>query len=367
MFLLIMGTVLLLTYLANEQMNFHFQQYLLAYHMNNGGRDVVVYITRDGQSVIIGRPEQDFLSSMHESLIGVGAFISLIGLLTSYALARSITVPLRKLSMATEEIKKGNFDQKVEVESRGEVGQLAQAFNRMSAALAENTRLRQRLLADIAHELKTPLAVIQGNLEGMLEGVVANDKEQLGSLYEETTHLNKLIHDLRDLSLAEAGQLQLDKEPVDISLIVTRALHMLEPLAEEKKIRLESRLAPVPPIFGDSRRINQVLYNLLANALRYTPENGLITVTVSPERRREQDWVMLAVADTGSGIAPADLPCIFNHFYRADTARDRKSGGTGIGLAIVKQLVGVHGGFVEVKSEVGSGSTFYVYLPVKET
>ncbi|MEG6585261.1 sensor histidine kinase [Dendrosporobacter sp. 1207_IL3150] len=358
MFLLVGLTVVTLVYLAESQMTGLFHEYLTA-HEAHGMRAIAL-----AEGTIIGMPEKMFLASVHRSLIWVGVAIIAAGFAASYALSRSITVPLRKLVMAVEEIQKGNFNQKVEVESKDEVGQLATAINRMNEALNENNRLRKRLLADVAHELKTPLAVIQGNLEGMLEGVVEPSETQLSSLYDETVYLNRLIKDLRDLSLAEAGQLLLEKRPTDLNQLIIKAIHMLEPLAEEKNIRLETDLENVAEVYVDAGRINQVLYNLMTNALRHTPDCGRISVATRSVFENSMSWLLVEVSDTGTGIAAEDLPYIFNHFYRSDKARDRKSGGSGIGLAIVKQLIESHGGKVLVKSHEGRGSVFSLYIPI---
>jgi len=351
MFLLIALTVFLLVYLANQQMTDLFQDYVgQTGHMMHMG---------------MGQQEREFLASVHQALIWVGAGIMLVGLAASYALARSITVPLRTLSGAVKEIARGNYGQRVQINSGDEVEQVARAFNGMAESLETNNQMRKRLLADIAHELRTPLAVIQGNLEGMLDGVVEMDKEQVNSIYEETVHLNRLIGELRDLSLAEAGQLVLDKRLTDVSQLVVRALSKIKPLADEKGIVVESRLAEVPQAEIDASRINQVVYNLLTNAIRYTPAGGLIVVAATQAGEGKAGWLKLSVSDTGQGIAAEDLPHIFDHFYRADKSRARKSGGSGIGLAIVKQLVEAHGGRVEVESAPGRGSCFYVYLPLQ--
>jgi two-component system sensor histidine kinase BaeS len=357
MFLLVGLTVVIMVYLAEAQMTGLFHEYLSA----NEAQHIGGLVGQDG--LAMGMPEQVFLASVHRSLIWVGLAILAAGFAASYALARSITVPLRKLANAVEQIEKGNFEQQVPVSSTDEVGHLAGAIHRMNQALNQNNRMRQRLLADVAHELKTPLAVIQGNLEGMLEGVVDINETQLNSLYDETVHLNRLIRDLRDLSLAEAGQLILEKRSTDINQLIIKAVHMLEPLSEEKSMTLIPRLQTVPEIFVDAGRMNQILYNLLTNAIRHTGEHGQVIVSTDVCTRDHQAYVKIEVRDNGSGISPDDLPFIFNHFYRADQSRDRKSGGSGIGLAIVKQLVEVHGGSIEAASHVGKGSSFTVILP----
>lgn len=356
MFLAIALTAFLLIYLANHQMTSLFQDYLCNLYENSNGQIL--------GPAVMGMPEQEFLASVHKSLNWVGAAIILIGLAASYALARSITVPLRKLNAAAQAIERGNFSHKVEVSSNDEVQQLASAFNRMAEALEMNNRLRKQLLADIAHELKTPLAVIQGNLEGMVDGVVDTDKEQLNSLFEETVHLNRLINDLRDLSLAEAGQLSLEKAPADINQLVSHAVGMVKRMADEKGIAIECILGSLPTLEVDASRMRQVVFNLMTNAVRYTNAGGRVSVKTMAGQGNEKDLAVISICDTGQGIAPEDLPHIFDHFYRADKSRNRKSGGTGIGLAIVKQLVETHGGSVQVESKSGEGSCFHVLLPL---
>lgn len=359
MFLSILLTVIILVTLANLQMTNHFQAYLAMPHGDMSMQN------NTGIATGMGMPEQIFLDSIHRSLFWVGGVILGVGLIASYLLSRSITVPLRRLSSAVEEIRCGQYGRQVNVSARDEVGKLINAFNEMSESLAAGVQQRRRLLADIAHELRTPLAVIQGNLEGMLDGVVEKSEEQIGSLYEETLHLNRMITELRDLSLAEAGQLRLEMQPVDLKAILHRAVTLLEPLAEEKGIVLVEDLAELPVLSLDIGRMNQVLYNLMSNALRYTPQGGQILLRNEVLKIDKREWVRIAVQDTGVGIGPEDLPHVFEHFYRSDKSRDKKSGGSGIGLAIVKQLTELHGGYVEVSSIQGQGSIFYVYLPVQ--
>lgn len=351
MFLAIFITVFILVYLANYQMAEHFQHYLDLQQTSE-------LFTRTGTA------EQLFLESIHRSLYWVGGIILIIGLLASFLVARSITVPIRKLGEVVDAVGAGMYGRKVEFSSRSELGKLAKAFNGMSESLAESTRLRQRLLADIVHELRTPMSVIQGNIEGMLEGVIDRSNENLSSLHEEVIYVNRMITDLRDLSLAEAGQLSLDKECTDLNALVGRALNMLEPLAGEKDILVNRQIEKAPEIFIDPRRFNQIIYNLMTNAIRYTPAGGTIKVgtLVTPAERPQ--WLELGFADSGCGISPEDLPYVFDHFYRADKSRQKKSGGSGIGLAIVKRLVELHGGSVKVCSRLGEGSEFTVVLPL---
>ncbi|MEL7632689.1 HAMP domain-containing sensor histidine kinase [Sporomusa sphaeroides] len=360
MFLIVLFTVVSLITLAEWQMTDLFHNYLLGSsdRMTDGFSG---HQPMHGQ--LLGASELIYLSSVHRALIWVGLAILVFGLGVSFALARSITVPLRKLNQAAAQIAEGHFGQKVLVESKDEVGQLANAFNHMTEVLAINNRLRRQLLVDVAHELKTPLTVIQGNLEGMIDGVVARDSGQLHSLLDETKQLNRMIKDLRELSLAEAGQLSLEKEPADLCQLLTRAVNMLKPLAEEKDIAIQVIAPQLVMADIDIQRLNQVVYNLLTNAIRYTPPGGEITVELRETAEAGSCWRQIAIQDTGQGIPAEHLPHIFNHFYRVNAARDRRSGGSGIGLAIVKRLVELHGGKIIVESQLGKGSIFYVYLP----
>lgn len=369
MFLSILLTVLILVYLAEYQMMVHFTNYVAGQQTEGqSGGQMMTSMHNNGQAMaaMMGLPEQVFLESIHRSLYWVGGAILIAGLLASYLFAQTITVRLRQLNAAVDVIGSGTYGQQVLVESEDEVGRLAKAFNRMSRSLEDNIQLRKRLLADIAHELRTPLAIIQGNLEGMIDGVVEKNNDQLRSLHEETVYLNRLIRDLRDLSLAEAGQLVLEKNPTDINAVIVRAIHLLKPLADEKKIDLVMNLQPVPVLLVDASRINQVLNNLLTNALRYTPSKGTITVSSDITLLKNQEWLELTVTDSGIGISEEDLPFVFDHFYRSDKSRDKKSGGSGIGLAIVRQLIEIHGGLVEAVSRPGMGSSFRLFLPLND-
>ncbi|MBP2650513.1 MAG: integral rane sensor signal transduction histidine kinase [Firmicutes bacterium] len=364
-FLAVAITVFVLIYLANTQMTELFKEYLVVQHMEMSQGDLMGQA--GGQplmTIMMGPLEHTFLASVHQSLIWVGLGILAAGLAASYALARSITVPLRNLSRAAEQIEKGNLGQTVLVETRDEIGHLAVIFNRMSQTLATNTKLRRQLLANIAHELRTPLAVIQGNLEGMIDGVIEPSPDQLSSLHEEAVRLNRLIKDLRDLSLAEVRQLALEKLPTDMNQLITRSLMKLKSLADEKQIKVSCTLADnLPEVVVDADRMSQVFDNILINAIRYSLCQGRVQVTTAMVGNRGHQWLKVAIEDNGPGIPPDDLPYVFDHFYRGDKSRDRKSGGSGIGLAIVKQLVENHGGQVNVESIVGVGSIFNVLLP----
>lgn len=307
-----------------------------------------------------------FLRSANRSTWQSTLAASMMALVVGLVLFRQIVSPIRAVTLAAQRVAAGELEQRVPVRTQDEIGQLAGAFNQMADTLARNQQLRRNMIADIAHELRTPLSVIQGNLEAMLDGVLPADAQEIASLHEETLMLSRLVADLRLLSLAEAGQLSLERAPVELSALLGRVADALRLQADANQITLETEAAAdLPAIQLDADRIGQVLSNLLHNALRYTPAGGRITVRAARAPvSTGQPALLVEVADTGRGIAPEDLPYVFERFYRADKSRARSSGGSGIGLALAKQLVEAHGGQIGVASTVGQGTTFSFTLPV---
>jgi signal transduction histidine kinase len=304
--------------------------------------------------------ERRFLDAVDQALLWAALLVAVASLVAAAFLSRQLVAPLHKLTAAAEAMAEGDLSQRVVVRTRDEVGELAQAFNHMAGDLQAAQVQRRQMTADIAHELRNPLSIIRGNLEAILDGVYPQDAEHLGPIYEETMLLQRLVEDLRLLSLAEAGQLQLIRTDVNVSELLNAAAESARAVADDKGIHLR---VDSPPdalyVEGDVDRLRQVIGNLVSNALRYTPRGGTITL-----RAREVDQrTHISVTDTGQGIAPADLSHVFDRFYRSDSARDRASGGSGLGLAIARAWVEAHGGEIEVESRVGKGSTFQITLP----
>ena len=217
-------------------------------------------------------------------------------------------------------------------------------------------------MADVSHELRTPLTVLEGNLRAALDKVVPLDEAEIANLYGQTRHLIRLVNDLRELSLAEAGQLPLEMVPVDLKMLIIETLQALEPLATEQRYCVERRDSHLAGITADPMRIRQVLFNLLSNALRHTPDGGKITVS----GKTHGENILLSVRDTGEGLTPDQLAAVFDRFYRADNSRSRETGGTGLGLAIVKAIVEAHSGKIEAHSAgKGQGCEFLIQLPAK--
>jgi signal transduction histidine kinase len=328
--------------------------------LNVEGRRVGALLSGPVVSQVLEPIERGFLSSVNRSLL-LGGLVALAAALALGAvLLRQLTTPLKELTAATERIAAGDREWQVRIKSKDEFGQLGEAFNRMAMSLKRSEELRRRMLADISHELRTPLTVIRGELEALRDGVFSPTPEKLAELEEEAKLIDRLVEDLHELALAEAGELRLERGPTDLGRLVERLAGRVRGRLAEEGIELVVELpAGLPKLNLDSDRIEQVLHNLLSNAERYTPEGGRITLAVE-DRPSE---IIVSVADTGKGISPEELPRIFERFYRGEQSRSRRHGGAGLGLAIAKQLVEAHGGRIWAESSPGKGTKVSFALP----
>jgi signal transduction histidine kinase len=288
------------------------------------------------------------------------AFSIAVGTTGGILIGQVTSAPITRIAKAARRLGEGKLDVRVPVRGSQEIRELAETFNKMAADLHRAETLRTNLMADVSHELRTPLTVLEGNLRAALDKVVPLDEMEIGNLYSQTRHLIRLVNDLRELSLAEAGQLPLEKMPTDLKILVAETIQALEPLAVERGVILTDEIPQLPEVTVDPFRIRQVLFNLLSNALRHTPDGGQIIVNGEIINRT----VVLSVQDNGEGLEPGQLTAVFDRFYRGDKSRSRETGGTGLGLAIVKAIVEAHGGQVEVQSAgKGKGSKFRIILP----
>jgi len=311
-----------------------------------------------GQQVVIDRVNQ---------AVVIGGLVALMAaLLFGFFVFRSITRPVEQLTHAAQSLAKGDLAARVEVDSHptrlgnDELSDLGTAFNVMADHLQQSERLRRDMTADLAHELRTPLAVMRGNLEAMVDGVYPLDAEHIKPALDQVNLLSRLIEDLRTLAMAEAGQLPLVKRPTDLRALISNTLTSFEAPATSQQVTLRSGVASdLSSIEIDPDRIQQTLAILISNALRHTPASGSITV----KAHHETDRVLIEVTDSGAGIPPEDLPHVFERFYRADKSRSRERGGAGLGLAIAKSIVEAHGGTIGVQSELGKGTTMIIQLP----
>jgi signal transduction histidine kinase len=288
--------------------------------------------------------------------LAIGGALALVLIFT---LSRAVLRPVRDLTAAAGRMARGDLSVRVATGVRDEIGQLARSFNAMADALARQETLRRDLVGDVAHELRTPLANLRCQIEALEDGLAQPDAATIASLREETLLLARLVEDLQQISLADAGVLRLVLEPLAPAELVESALAASRSAAADAGVALESRVPPLPPVLADRERIAQVLRNLVTNALQHTPAGGSVTL----EARAVDGAVEFAVRDTGQGIPAEHLSLVFERFHRVDPSRARATGGAGLGLAIVRRLVEAHGGTVRVESETGKGSTFTFTLP----
>jgi len=310
------------------------------------------------------RQENDPLSILNLDTISSLVLLigGLIGIGVAIILSLYLTRPLRRLSDGASEFARRNFGYRIEPSGSQEFQQVAHAMNQMAEELEESDRLRKNLVADIAHELRTPLSVLEGSTRAIIDDVYPLEKSEIMHIYDQTRLLHRLVNDLHELTLADANRLPLNKQPTDIRKLVQGVVDIFTPIAEstglDVTVKFEGNLRPITV---DEFRITQVIHNLLVNALHHTPADGLISVqTVAKD-----GGIHINVHDTGVGIPAEDLPYIFERFYRADKSRNRERGGTGLGLAISKAIIEAHNGTITAESSIGihRGTTFFIILP----
>src|SRR3990170_3372915 len=303
-------------------------------------------------------PEGLFLRNVNRATLLSALVASLLALTLGGLLAFTLTSSLRELTEATVEISRGKLGRQVKVRSTDELGELASSFNKMSLDLAQATQARRRMTADIAHDLRSPLSVISGYTEALSEGKLPGTPETYSILNQETKHLSRLVEDLRTLSLADAGELTLNLQPIQPQSILDRIAARYAVAAGHNGIslRIEAEQG-MPTVEVDVERMAQVFDNLIMNAFRYTPQGGEVVLAA----RVTNGTAMMQVRDNGSGIASEDIPYIFDRFYRGDKSR-QQNGESGLGLAIAKSIVEAHGGKIVVESMPGQGTTFTIIL-----
>jgi len=304
--------------------------------------------------------EIQFLDRTNRLLVVGAVGGGIVSLLLGVLLTRSLTRPIQELTAASRAIASGDLDQAVPVRSRDELGELATAFNQMSSDLSRARGLRRQMTADIAHELRTPLSIILGQIDALDDGVVPPSPQAFAILREETGRLGRLVEELRILSMADAGELTLDRRLVQPRQLLERAQAAHQPLAAAKGVSIRVRGSPdLADAELDPDRLLQVLGNLLSNALRHAPSGS--EIELGAESRVA--GIQMTVRDNGPGIEAADLPHLFDRFYRTDKSRQRETGGSGLGLAIAKAIVELHGGRIWAESAHGQGTLMSIWLP----
>ena len=325
----------------------------------------ITVLTRSASRGFLGRlsATTGFLQSVWWQFLLVGAVAATISLVVARLMARGMTQPLRDMAAAARRMETGDYSVRVETRSRDEVGQLAAAFNRMSAELRSVEQSRRDLVANVSHELKTPIAAVRAHLENILDGVEAPDPATLAVMLGQVERLGRLVDQLLELSKLESGEVPLRPEVLDLRSLVDGLLAEIAVATAGRRVELANDVpVDLPSVMADPERVHQVLFNLVDNAVRFTSDGGRVSVTA----RARDGNVQIAVADTGSGIPPEHLPRLFERFYRVDHARARNEGGTGIGLAIALSVVEAHGGTIVAESELGRGSVFSFDLPTAQ-
>jgi signal transduction histidine kinase len=302
----------------------------------------------------------EFLANVQQAaLIGV-IIAAIVAILVGTWLFRQITRPLEELRSAAQTLADGDLSVRIPVSSPDEVGKLAVAFNDMAAEVERHEALRRQMVADVAHELRTPLSVMRGNIEAMMDGLLQPSQGELSEVHHEVLRLARMVEDLRTLSLADAGKLHLAMEPLDAGELVRTAVRRMTPLAKAQDVAIQAKAPDRPvPIRGDEDRLQQALMNLIDNGMRHAPAGGSVEV----ETGQANGKAFLAVTDDGPGIPADELPNLFDRFWRGDKSRSRGGGGSGLGLAIVHQIVTLHVGEVSVESPPAGGSRFIITLP----
>jgi two-component system, OmpR family, sensor histidine kinase BaeS len=329
----------------------------------NGTKIGTVY-TDQWESTEALQMKDYILNSMIIEGFRIGILTAVVALLLGLWLTWRLTLPLKRLIPTIEQIAHGDLHIQIPITSKDEYGKVTEALNHMAQQLQRAEEIRKQLTADVAHELRTPLAIIQVQMENIQDSGRDVPPETLLPIQDEVIRLSKLVDDLHQLTLAESGKLLLDRKPTDLVPILDRIADMLKPEADERQISI-SRSCPTQKMIAsiDPNRITQVFYNLLINALRYTPSEGTITIHMTHTDHKGSRFATVSIKDNGVGILTEKLPYLFDRFYRVEESRSRHTGGLGLGLSIAKEYVEANQGFILVNSEVGKGSTFTVYLP----
>ncbi len=304
--------------------------------------------------------EESYLQQSRQSLLWAGIAASVVAIAFSFFLIRQLTGPLRKLDAAARRIAAGTFDHRVDIVSSDEIGRLASSFNEMAKSLAASEEVKKRLIADISHELRTPITAIRTTLEGLRDGLIQPSQETLTALHDKVLLTTRLVQDLHQLALADTGRLSMHPAPMSIERVLETIVETIGVQLEDEQIGLVQEIAPdLPTVQADAHRIEQVVLNLLSNAIRHTPEGGRIVVRAQQDR---QD-LRVEIQDSGPGLSDSDLRHVFDRFYQADASRAGEAG-AGLGLSIAKALVEAHQGKIWAENVPGGGACFLFTLPV---
>jgi two-component system sensor histidine kinase BaeS len=344
----------------------------LHYNGQENGQIIGAMVAALPERYLQGSPPLEFLANVNQAILVTSVIVALAVILFSLLLARSLTRPLESLTVAADQMRRGDYTTRTNPpKSKDELERLAVTFNAMADTIESDVnelrrqeQLRRDLLANIAHDLATPLTAIQGFSEALADGVIVDEEarqETAQLIGREVQRLRRLVSDVRDMTSLDSGRARLELAPLDLQALVDETLAVIGPECEQGGITLRNEIDPqTAPVLADSDRITQVLLNLLDNARRHTPAGGAIVVSAHPLGK----MLRVCVSDSGTGIDTADLPYIFERFYRVDRARTASAGGSGLGLSIVKAIITAHGGTISAESSAGQGTQIYFSLPL---
>ena len=312
-----------------------------------------------GSDALMRRLDVEFRDNTYEALLMAATAAVVVATLIGFWFSRTLVRPVRKISAAAREISEGNLSARTGMHGGNELSRLGEQFDVMAESIEKDRQMEMRLTSDVAHELRTPLMAIQATVEAMIDGVYETDSEHLAMVDAEVRRLSRLVDALLKLSRLERRSQPMNEEVADLGEIVNAVVASHEVLVQDSGLQIESHVKGTVKAVCDKDLIKQAVANLISNAVRYTPEGGRIDTFV-----HEQDgWAMIDVSDTGIGLTPEEEKMVFSRFWRADSDRGRKSGGLGIGLSVVKEIISQHKGQIKVKGEKGVGSTFTIMLP----
>lgn len=304
---------------------------------------------------------EESLKEMYQISVISLFFVSFLGLIVSYVTAKYVALPLMRMNRAAKVIANGNFEERVDVTSSDELGELAQSFNHMAESLQTHEKVQKDFIANISHDLRSPLTSMQGFLTAMLDGTIPPEKREhyLKIVLEETERLSRMTQSIVELSRAQSSAILLDESDFELNELIRWNIEMLEPQLEEKNVQIHGIYeAEQTMVHGDRDKISRVLQNLLGNAAKFSPQNGIIEVETTLDKKK----VLVSVKDQGPGISEEDQKYVFDRFFKTDTTRNMDKTGSGIGLAIVREFLQAHGETITVKSEKGRGATFVFSL-----
>lgn len=307
-----------------------------------------------------GKHDRHFQQRLRDRLIAIGSFAIVLAIIFAWLLARHLVAPITVLSRSSRRLAEGDYAHRNQINRHDELGQLASDINQLAKSLQEGRHARERWLADISHELRTPVAILQGEIQALVDGIRRPDSHRLASLEQEIDHLHKLLNDLHDLALADSGSLRYRMQPLDLAQLATQTSQAFSQRLQERHIALETRgLETAQPLVGDITRLRQLLNNLLDNSIKYTHAGGRINLQLT----RQHQHLVLTLADSAPGVAADQLPQLFDRLYRVDASRNRRLGGSGLGLAICEHIVQAHSGHIEATASSLGGISISVTLP----